>query len=62
MTGRVAIVPLTRARELAVAIGLSTSTGNRTMFSILLRNLKTPVEDGVASWPPDGAVPASAEG
>ena len=62
MTGRVAIVPLTRARELAVAIGLSTSTGNWTMFSILLRNLKIPVEDGVASWPPDGAVPASAEG
>ncbi|MEI7714338.1 MAG: carboxymuconolactone decarboxylase family protein [Rhodospirillales bacterium] len=35
--------------------------GNWTMFSILLRNLKIPVEDGVASWPPDGAVPANAE-
>ena len=36
--------------------------GNWTMFSILLRNLKIPVEDGVAVWPPDGRVPASAEG
>jgi alkylhydroperoxidase family enzyme len=35
--------------------------GNWTMFSILLRNLKIPLEDGVASWPPDGAVPVSAE-
>ena len=36
--------------------------GNWTMFSILLRNLKIPLEDGVAIWPPDGQVPASAEG
>ncbi len=28
--------------------------GNWTMFSMLLRNLKIPVEDGVAVWPPDG--------
>ena len=26
--------------------------GNWTMFSMLLRNLKIPVEDGVAVWPP----------
>ncbi len=36
--------------------------GNWTMFSILLRNLKIPVEDGVASWPPDGLIPPGAEG
>jgi len=35
---------------------------NWTMFSILLRNLKIPVEDGVMVWPPDGKRPASAEG
>jgi alkylhydroperoxidase family enzyme len=36
--------------------------GNWTMFSILLRNLQIPVEDGVMVWPPDGARPASAQG
>jgi alkylhydroperoxidase family enzyme len=36
--------------------------GNWTMFSILLRNLKIPVEDGVAVWPPDGVVSPAAEG
>ena len=35
---------------------------NCTMFSILLRNLKIPVEDGVMVWPPDGLRPPSAEG
>ena len=32
---------------------------NWTMFSILLRNLKIPVEEGVAVWPPDGLRPDS---
>ena len=36
--------------------------GNWTMFSMLLRNLRIPVEDGVMVWPPDGARPANAEG
>jgi len=36
--------------------------GNWTMFSMLLRNLRIPVEDGVMVWPPDGVRPASAEG
>jgi alkylhydroperoxidase family enzyme len=37
--------------------------GNWTMFSMLLRNLNIPLEDGVAVWPPDGMVPpAAAEG
>jgi alkylhydroperoxidase family enzyme len=36
--------------------------GNWTMFSILLRNLRIPVEDGVMVWPPDGARPAVAQG
>jgi alkylhydroperoxidase family enzyme len=36
--------------------------GNWTLFSILLRNLRVPLEDGVMPWPPDGAKPANAEG
>jgi alkylhydroperoxidase family enzyme len=35
--------------------------GNWTMFSMLLRNLKIPVEDGVAVWPPDGLASPAAE-
>jgi alkylhydroperoxidase family enzyme len=35
--------------------------GNWTMFSMLLRNLKIPVEDGVAVWPPDGVSSPAAE-
>ena len=35
--------------------------GNWTMFSILLRNLKIPLEDGVAAWPPDGRHSPAAE-
>jgi alkylhydroperoxidase family enzyme len=35
--------------------------GNWTMFSMLLRNLKIPVEDGVAVWPPDGLTPPDGE-
>jgi len=34
--------------------------GNWTMFSMLLRNLKIPLEDGVVAWPPDGAIPPAA--
>jgi hypothetical protein len=36
--------------------------GSRPMFSILLQNLRIPVEDGVMVWPPDGVRPASAAG
>ena len=35
--------------------------GNWTMFSMLLRNLRIPVEDGVMIWPPDGLVSPAAE-
>jgi alkylhydroperoxidase family enzyme len=35
--------------------------GNWTMFSMLLRNLKIPVEDGVAVWPPDGVASPAEE-
>ena len=35
--------------------------GNWTLFSILLRNLGVPLEDGLAAWPPDGKVPPAAE-
>lgn len=30
---------------------------NWTMFSIILRSLEIPVEDGVMAWPPDGQTP-----
>lgn len=36
--------------------------GNWTLFSILLRNLRVPLEDGITPWPPDGAVPPAAIG
>ncbi len=36
--------------------------GNWTLFSILLRNLGVPLEEGTAAWPPDGKVPPAAEG
>lgn len=36
--------------------------GNWTMFSMLLRNLRIPVEDGVMVWPPDGKASPAAEG
>lgn len=36
--------------------------GNWTLFSILLRNLKIPLEDGIVGWPPDGKIPPAAEG
>jgi alkylhydroperoxidase family enzyme len=35
--------------------------GTWTMFSMLLRNLKIPVENGVAVWPPDGLASPAAE-
>lgn len=31
--------------------------GNWRLFSSLLRSVDVPLEDGVASWPPDGRVP-----
>ena len=35
--------------------------GNWTLFSLLLRHLKIPVEDGVMEWPPDGLKPPAAQ-
>ena len=35
--------------------------GNWTMFSMLLRNLRVPVEEGVMIWPPDGKPSPAAE-
>lgn len=40
--------------ELVLAIG------NWRLFSQLLLSLQIPLEEGVASWPPDGKVPAAA--
>ena len=52
-----ATVPDPRARlEVVMAIA------NWSMFAQLLRSLEIPLEDGVDSWPPDGAVPESARG
>lgn len=42
------------AREL---IELVVAIGNWRLFSSLLRSLEIPLEDGVASWPPDGRRP-----
>ncbi len=36
--------------------------GNWTLFSILLRNLKVPLEEGIVGWPPDGKVAPAAQG
>lgn len=50
-----ATVPDDRARlEVVIAIA------NWTMFAQLLRSLEVPLEEGVAPWPPDGAVPEQA--
>jgi alkylhydroperoxidase family enzyme len=35
--------------------------GNWTLFSMLLRNLRIPLEDGVTGWPPDGQRPKAAQ-
>ena len=53
------MVPLARAlaRAQALAPALAPALGADTR----LRELKIPLEDGVASWPPDGLVPPSAE-
>ena len=32
--------------------------GNWRMISSILRSLEIPVEEGTASWPPDGKQPA----
>ncbi len=43
--------------EPAVLVELVAAIGNWRLFSALLRSLDVPLEDGVAAWPPDGAVP-----
>jgi alkylhydroperoxidase family enzyme len=42
-------------------VELMVDIANWMFASILLRNLKIPLEDGVMAWPPDGARPAHAE-
>ena len=45
------------------SIDLVASIGTWSMISTLARGLRVPLEDGVASWPPDGAAsPAEANG
>lgn len=41
---------------------LVAAIGNWRLFSQLLRSLEIPLEEGVASWPPDGLVPPAASG
>lgn len=41
----------------AQGIELLAAIGNWRMFSQLLRTLRVPLEDGLAAWPPDGAMP-----
>jgi hypothetical protein len=36
--------------------------GNWMMFSMLFRNLRIPLAEGVAVWPPDGLASPAAEG
>ena len=36
--------------------------GNWMMFSMLFRNLRIPLADGVAVWPPDGLASPAAQG
>jgi hypothetical protein len=45
----------------AQQVELMVDIANWIFASILLRNLKIPLEDGVAAWPPDGARPGNAE-
>lgn len=42
----------------AVLIELVTAIGAWRMIAAILRSLNVPLEDGVASWPPDGRPPA----
>ena len=36
--------------------------GNWLMFSMLFRNLRIPLAEGVALWPPDGVASPAAQG
>ncbi len=36
--------------------------GNWMMFSLLFRNLRIPLAEGLAVWPPDGLVSPAAQG
>ena len=42
-------------------VELVVDIANWVFASILLRNLKIPLEDDIAAWPPDGLRPANAE-
>jgi alkylhydroperoxidase family enzyme len=43
-------------------VELVVDIANWVFASIVLRNLRIPLEDGVMAWPPDGARPVNAEG
>lgn len=48
--------------EPAEQVEFVVALGNWTLFSILLRNLGIPLEDGIAPWPPDGVASPAAMG
>ena len=43
--------------DTAVMVELVTAIGNWQLFSVLLRSLDVPLEDGVEPWPPEGLGP-----
>lgn len=43
-------------------VELIVAMGNWMMFSLLFRNLRVPLADGVAVWPPDGRASPAAQG
>lgn len=45
----------------AEQVELVVAMGNWTLFSMLLRNLKIPLENGTTGWPPDGKRPPAAQ-
>jgi alkylhydroperoxidase family enzyme len=46
----------------AVLIELVTAIGAWRMIASMLHSLEVPLEDGVASWPPDGRPPRRSPG
>ena len=52
---------MSRARGVSARLEVVIAIANWSMFAQLLRSLEVPLEEGVDSWPPDGAVPAPAE-
>ena len=48
------------APSVEATVEMVAAIGNWRLFSELLHNLDIPLEDGLASWPPDGSAPGTA--